>query len=213
MSRSLKSPPAPPREVLATGTYPVRLVHIIQIGTVMKSWKNNPPKETPLIYLGFEFPNEPDPYDEEGGPLIKYIEFTNSMGKKANLRATIEAWIKVTFKDQEEANNFELLTLLNRTGLANITHSPKAGDPSTIYANIESIVPLPKGMVCPEAITTLNSLVYADFDWDFYNSLPEFLQTKIKSSQEFGQMSTGKPFAGNTDNTTAPPAPSDDLPF
>ena len=42
-----------------------------------------------------------------------------------------------------------------------------------------------KGMVTPEAINPLVYFTIEDFDQSIYDSLPEFLRTKIADSKEF----------------------------
>jgi hypothetical protein len=53
------------------------------------------------------------------------------------------------------------------------------------YANIIGISPLPKGLVCPPAFNTALCYNTEEHDEAVFSQLPEFIQDKIKMSDEW----------------------------
>jgi hypothetical protein len=82
----------------------------------------------------------------------------------------------------EIASDFDIFTLLGRACLVNITHVEK-GDSK--YANIIGMSPVPKGMVCPPAFNTPICYNTEEHDEAVFSQLPEFIQDKIKMSDEW----------------------------
>jgi hypothetical protein len=69
---------------------------------------------------------------------------------------------------------------------------------------------MPKGMTAPAAINKVQILSFDDFNWDLFNSQPDFIKDKIKSSEEF------KKLQQPVNQSEAVPAEeefADDLPF
>jgi hypothetical protein len=64
----------------------------------------------------------------------------------------------------------------------NITHVEK-GDSK--YANIIGMSPVPKGMVCPPAFNAPLCYNTEEHDEAVFSQLPEFIQDKIKMSDEW----------------------------
>ncbi|MDB4884052.1 MAG: hypothetical protein JWL95_2818 [Gemmatimonadetes bacterium] len=83
-----------------------------------------------------------DELDEQGKPYIVGRTFTKSLSLNANLRKFLNDW---RGKDltEEEADAFNLVTLLGAPAMIQIEHNKK--DDRT-YADIGSIMRLPKGM-------------------------------------------------------------------
>jgi hypothetical protein len=66
--------------------------------------------------------------------------------------------------------------------MVNLTHVTK-GDMT--YANIIGISPVPKGLVCPPAFNTPLCYNTEEHDDAIFAQLPEFIQDKIKMSDEW----------------------------
>ena len=70
--------------------------------------------------------------------------FTNSLGKKAKLRQTLEAWRGKPFTQKELDGTFDLEKLLGKPAQIQVVHA--LGRDGQVYGNIEALVPLGKGM-------------------------------------------------------------------
>ena len=211
-----------PREQVPAGTHVARVYEVIHIGTVTDTWEGQT-KQLNKVRIGFELPLETRVFKEENGeqPFVISREFTLSTHEKATLRAFIEGLTGRKMSEQE-AKAYDVLTLIAKECLIAVTHTEK-GDKT--YANIASASPMMKGMVCPPAINKVRVLDYDNFDWELYESLPDFLKTKISNTPEYGRVKAAKvaherSVAGITPSIPAPqvqpiqPAESeDDLPF
>lgn len=122
------------------------------------------------VCLVFEVPAE---RDDDGRPLSIRMEFTASMHEKSNLRKQLVSWRGKPFTD-EEAGSFNVASVLGAACMGAVVHTP--GDKT--YANIKSIMGLPKGTPKPKAE---NELVLFENDPKATNfaKLPEWLQKKI----------------------------------
>ena len=76
--------------------------------------------------------------------------YTASMHEKAALSKDLESWRGRAFTD-EERDGFDLKKVLGQPCLLNVIHENKGG---TVYANIASVSPVPKGMPVKPAVNT-----------------------------------------------------------
>lgn len=102
--------------------------------------------------LTYELCNERKAFKEgeEPEPFSISREFRSVYGKKGHLRPFVEGMIGTLLHD-EQAYNFDIEQLLRKACLLNVVHEEKNG---SIYANIASASPLPRGMSAPEFHTT-----------------------------------------------------------
>jgi hypothetical protein len=114
------------------------------------------------------------------------------------LRGFVESWLGKSFKNNEEAERFDIEMLLGKAALLEVIQTHK--DDHT-YANIDDISPLPKDM--PTPALEADPILYAGNHTTGYRQLPEWIQKKISSQLR-----------------ESPPAPSDpaeisdqDIPF
>ena len=78
--------------------------------------------------------------------------FKNANGSKmSSLCKDAEALRGKRFATPLEASRFDAETLEGMNGLLNIVHNPDSSDPDKIWANVDTIMPLPKGMAKIEA--------------------------------------------------------------
>ena len=172
---------------MEAGMYVARCVQMIQIGTVTEMIQG---KEKTLhkVRFGFEFPTELKVFKEENGeqPFFLSKEYTLSMHEKATLRLHLETWRGKKFTE-EESKSFDVTRLLKVPCMINVVHkvSDKTGK---TFAEIGSISPLMKGMVCPEQINKTSLLCYDEFDYELFKTLPDFLKDKIRKSVEYQAM-------------------------
>lgn len=182
-------------EPIPVGVYPVVCTSLVDLG--LQAPFNPSFKTVYKIAIGFDFPTETR---EDGSPEKLTMILTNSMHKKGNLRKMIEGWFGKSFPSDEAANNFELKELLGKVGYANVTHNTRG---EKTYANISSLIPLPKGMAPPTTDTPF--LLYsedgsqpADERSKAYAALPEWLRTKVdnqvRAEEDSGDLDDDIPF-------------------
>jgi hypothetical protein len=169
------------RAIAPEGAFVARCYQIVDLGTTMQTGQF-PGKKRKVQFI-FELPTELHEFERGEGekPFYARSIYNLSMNEKAVLRRDIEAWAgkKMT---NEIASDFDIFTLLGRACLVNITHVEK-GDSK--YANIIGMSPVPKGMVCPPAFNTPICYNTEEHDEAVFSQLPEFIQDKIKMSDEW----------------------------
>jgi hypothetical protein len=203
---------APKREVIPAGNYAARCYQMIHIGTV-KEVILGEEKILNKVRIGWELPTEMRVFSEDKGeqPMVLSEEFTLSMHEKAKLRKFLASWRGKDFTE-EEAKCFDVTKLLGAPCMLNIIHKPSKKDPSVIYAVIGSCSPVPKGLKVDKQINETFVLSYDEFSWDKFNTLPDFIRTKMQNSMEYAALTQ----PNHTDVTQAPANlsdPLDDLPF
>ena len=212
-----------PRELIPADNYIARCYQMVQIGTVVENIKGDI-KILSKVRIGWELPTELKVFKEENGehPLVVSEEYTLSLADSSNLRKMLVSWRGKDFT-VEEAEAFDLTVLLGQPCMINIIHKPAKSDPSKIYANIGSISRVPKGMAVPKAINPIFELSYDQFDFNKYNTLPDFIKTKMATSVEYKALTaieeTGHedglpaPARDKNGNISQPVDNADDLPF
>lgn len=131
---------------LEAGTHIGRVVGVLHIGTVTDSFKGEDVTRN-RVFISFEVP---EALKEDGKPYTIGQEFTLSMNSKGNLLPFIESLLGVKL-DKDEAKEFDVFKLIGVAGMINVIHSVPTSE-GIVYANIKSVSPLPKGMVCPDPI-------------------------------------------------------------
>lgn len=111
-------------------------IDIIDLGKV-KTEFNNKVKFQHKIVIRFWCGE----YNEEGEPLFVGERFTLSLHEKAALRPFLEAWRGKRFT-AEELNGFDIENLIGAHALIQVSHATRG---EKTYANIDSIMKLPKG--------------------------------------------------------------------
>jgi len=120
---------------------------------------------------------------ENGEPLTIWKEFTASLGKKANLRSTLEAWRGKPFTE-DEAKGFDVSKLIGAYCMLNVTE--KKSQAGKTYANISSITPLPAAMRNAKPAPVLPNVIFDldKFDQAVFDTFHAKLQEKINASIE-----------------------------
>lgn len=202
-------------EPLAADNYAALCYQFIYLGHTPDNFNEGKKKDS--FILGFEIPDERRSF-KEGEPEEAYKvnqEFTNSLNSKSNLRKFLEAWRGIAFTP-EELKGFNLLKLIGAPCMLNIIHKEGTGEKAgKKYLKIGSIAKLAKNMVKPQPFTPVQILTYQNWNEEIFASLPEYIQAKIKSSDEYQQMKGILP----APKPAAVPKPvavgvgEDDLPF
>lgn len=122
-------------ELIPTGFQLCTLFSLVDIGT--QDTGIHGPKHK--VRLAFEFPEHMRVFFENGDPMPSciFLNETLSMNEKANLRKRFVQPMIAKVLSDEEAEKFDISTLLGKHFVANIVHSSDGK-----WANIESITPL-----------------------------------------------------------------------
>lgn len=199
------------------GLHVARCVAMVDLGTHEDTGKFGTKRQR-KIRLSFELPDELAVFNEEKGeqPYVISREFTFSMHEKAALRLFLEAWRGKKFTNSEAAT-FDVGTLLKVPAMLNVMHT-SLGQGGRVYANVGAASRLPKNTVCPPQITPTTIFSLAEFDQEVFDSLPEWLRTKVSDSDEYKAMVNAEEAksSGADDKAAAfkpASADDDDIPF
>ena len=143
--------------------------------------------------LTFELPNVT--YEKDGVAQARMIsrEFTASFGEKSNLRKMLESWRGRTFTP-DEVKAFDISKLAGAPCMLSVIHSTK-GDKT--FANINGIIQVPTGVTVPERVHPTIIYDIADLDKsEVFGQIPEWIQNKIKESEEFKNHGVSKAVDG-----------------
>lgn len=128
------------RTIIPADQYQVVLVDVVDCGSKVETYQNGPEKLAPKVALVFQT-NE---RDEQGRRYEISREFTNSLGKKANLRTFLESWKGSSITDDEARAGISLAKLVGHNGLASVEH--KKSGKGNVYAFLKGIAPLLKSI-------------------------------------------------------------------
>lgn len=184
------------------GTYVAVCIRVIDLGTQVTSFQGAEKLQRKVL-LVWEVPEVEVEFDGEKGPALIMKRYTASLSDRANLRKDLEAWRGRRFTE-EELKGFDLGALLGKGCQIQVLHSTDGQ-----YANIQTIMALPKGMTHP---ATANPLVHFDLDNYVHGEfmmLSEKLQNQIKASPEY-KAATGQGPAYEAPHTHDL---NDDIPF
>lgn len=188
--------PKPKYKLPDPDTYIAWLISLVDVGTQTSTGKFGV-KTDRKIRLTWELCGTQASTDDLR-PLTISQEYTWSLKETSNLYKLVKPWI-----GKNPGSNFMLESLFDVPAQVNVVHS----DGPTTYANIGTIMPLPKGTKPPERVNTpfvfdMDDLRTSVMD---FLKLPEWLRNKILKSPE------GKAkFAAEGDGT---PEIAEDLPF
>lgn len=169
--------------IVPAGTHLARCYQFIHLGHVPNTFPGATTPTVNKIRLTWEFPQEMHQF-KEGQPEQPFSisqEYTLSMNEKANLRKIVESWFGIKLGD-EEAANFDTELLVGKECLLTITHTQK-GD--KIYAGVQNVTSLPKGMSCPDPINKTSILTWEGMNADDFSKIPAFIQDKMKQATEY----------------------------
>jgi hypothetical protein len=169
----------PERKPLEAGAYAAVCDMIVDLGVQPSPGGQFAPKRT--LMVRFQIPSERVEITKNGEtkslPAVISRTLGMSLNEKATLRQLLQAWRGKAFTP-EELKRFDLANVLGKPAFINITHSVKG---EKTYANLTSIMPLPKGMPAP--VLEGEGLIYSTDspDPDVFDKLPEWVQDKIAS--------------------------------
>lgn len=171
-------------ELPPKGTFQARCYQMIQIGTIKEKFKGQE-KYLSKVRIGFELPTELRVFDINKGeqPIVISQEYTLSMSQKSKLKAMLESWRGETFS-KDEMKGFDITEMIGEACLVTISY--KESESGNIYAQVTGVTQPIKGMDIPKLINEPIVVAFDSEDFiDELEKLPDFLKEKIKSSQEY----------------------------
>lgn len=167
-------------ETTPAGTHLATCYRVVDLGTQLVEFKGET-KRQHKIMLSWELPEEKMADDR---PFSIHKKYTLSSSNKATLRKDLESWRGVPFSD-EDFGKFDIGKLLGVCCLIGIVHTTK-GDQT--YANISSIMKLPKNSASPSLVNEPVYFSLSNFNSEIYASLSENLRATIAKSPEYQKL-------------------------
>jgi len=197
-----------------SGMHLARCYRIIDMGT-QKSEYMGQVKFLHKIMLGWELHG----MDESGSPLTMkdgrpfgiFKNYTLSWSEKANLRLDLQSWRGKPFT-QEEMRKFDLKNILGAWCMLNVIE--RAGQNGKTYTNVDGVTPVPqmiKQNGLPQGVNKLEIFNLSDPDMTIFESLSDYLKTKIMASPEWQKQAKTKPTTETYVDTSSDM--DDDIPF
>ena len=211
MSLKVKDRAKPKIPPVDPGVYIAICVGVLDLGEQYSEKFKNYRCEVQFIW---ELCGETVEVDGEQKPRQLSRTFSVAASKKSNLRAFISGWNGAQYSDEQ----FSDLDLFGQAGKAcqlNVVLND-TGE----YANVNSAIPLPKGMSVPTTDTA--PILWNMDEWDdkAFEALPDWVQEKVKRSTQYQQMHAptdavdfpaGNPAAAPGE--TAMPTPGEECPI
>jgi hypothetical protein len=170
-------------ELTPSGSHVAICYRVIDLGTQLVEYKGESKKQHKIM-LGWELPNElMTTGDNQGKPFSIHKRYTFSSSDKSNLKRDLESWRGVPF-NKEDYGRFDIFRLIGVPCMIGIVHAESNGK---TYANITSIMRVPKGMNVPAPINPPVQFNLAEFNQDVFDSFSEGLRTTIAKSPEYAQ--------------------------
>jgi len=145
------------------------------------------------VIIAWELPEERINLKEDGKEVSKPRAVSSryglSLGSKAYLRQDLESWRGKKFTEAE-LEGFDLRKILGKACQVQIIHD-KDGDKT--YANVQNVMPLPKGTKAPKPENPLIYYCIEDDGFSFPETMPEWVQKVVKKSREYGGQAQPQP--------------------
>ena len=175
------------------GVHQARLIRLVDCGS---QYSEKFKKSSRKVRATFELVDAKHIFDEDKGeqPFLIDREYTLSIGKRSNFRKDLDSW-RGTKLTKAEAEDFDPDELLNSVGQVQVVHVSSADGEET-YANIQTLVALPKGTKVSEPENEVFSFWLEDkLDSSRFDEFPEFIQDKIANSPEYKALTGSAPAA------------------
>jgi hypothetical protein len=185
-----------PRKPIEAGAYAAVCDMVVDLGVQPSPGGQFAPKRT--VVLRFQIPEIRVEITRDGKteslPAVISRTVGLSLNEKSTLYALLTSWRGKAFTP-EELKRFDLGKIAGKPAFINVTHSVK-GDRT--YANLTSIMPLPKSIPAPKLEG--EALVYStdESDPDIFDKLPGWMQDKIAGRIVDAPKPAAKPSAAAT---------------
>ncbi len=165
-----KTPPVEP------GVYIAVCVGVIDLGEQYSEKFKNYSNKVKFIW---ELIGETIEVDGEQKPRQLSKEFAVSISKKGGLRACLGSWNGREYGD-EDFGNVDLFDQIGKACQLQVVLN-ETGE----YANVANLMPLPRGMAAPAAVTQPIRWDMEQWDDTAFAELPEWVQGQIKKSTQY----------------------------
>ena len=171
---------------VAVGTYPARLVQVIDLGVQPRRPYKGEPKEPihmvrTTYELTTEFMKNEDGTDDVTRPRWISEDFA-FYPLSADRAKSTQRYLAL---DPSVSMEGDWEMMVGQAVALTIVHNPKKDDPSIVYANIGSTSPIMKGMEVAPLVNDKSLFSLESPDLDVFNKFPEFLQERIKGNINF----------------------------
>lgn len=163
------------------GVHVARCFRMVDLGSQETEFQGQK-KMTHKLMVSWELLG--DEMMDDGKPFSVSKRYTVSLHEKAQLRKDLEAWRGKQFTPEEEAL-FDLTKVVGAYCMVNIVH--EIGKNGNEYANIASIMPLPKGMPKPDGVNQIVVFNLDSPDIELFNSFSDKLKATIQAAPEWNQ--------------------------
>lgn len=160
------------------GTYPAICNMLIDLGMQKDETYG---KTNRKVLIGWQLPDETIEIDGKPEPRTISKRYTLSLSESSNLRADLAAWRGRDFTPQE-LQAFDLRNIVGVGCLIGIIHRENNGKK---YANISSIMALPKGMTKPQMIGEATVFDLDTDDLDIVDTLPKWIYEVLSRSETY----------------------------
>jgi hypothetical protein len=193
-------------EIAPAGVHPAKCYRVIDLGTQTTEWEGQQ-KLAHKVMVTWELLGEERMAD--GRPFSISKRYTVSTHEKSGMRKDFESWRGRPFSP-DEIGQFEVAKVVGVYGLLNITHN--TGRDGNTYANIASIMPLPKGMPKPAGVNDPVVFDLDDRNMRVFDSFSDKLKEVIMRSEEWHRKA-GPPGEDDIPWSDGKPSNDDDVPF
>ena len=131
------------------------------------------------VQFVWELPSETIEVEGKQEPKQLSKEFAIATKKNSGLRTFISSWNSKAYTD-EEFQEVELFDQIGKACQLNVVLS-ESGE----YANVDSVMPVPKGFPAPESSTPPIMWDMDNWNDEVFKALPEWVQDKIKKSTQY----------------------------
>lgn len=186
------------------GTYVARCYSMIEFGTVETEYLGEK-KKSHQVNISWELPTELAVFHEDRGPepFVVSKTYTLSMHENAKLREHLESWRGKAYTDAE-AKKVDISKLIGKPCQLTLVQEASKKDVKKKFINVKGISGLMKGYECPPQINPSRMLSFEDWNEDVFNTLPDWMQSKIKSSDEYKALQEPSAVQTNDDISDLP---------
>lgn len=186
----MRIPPAPPSSggsffLPPSGTHLGLILAIIDLGTQIKQFGQNPPKEMRSLRIIFELHGDKCRIDT-GAPSTLGKSMGANPAPSSFFKTIIESAMKRVYTDLELAE-LNLEELLGKNLLVAILHKDKKSRPGEKSAEIKAVMPMIDGVpeIVPYGHPYCFSLNPEEYNEALYNYLPGWLRDEVAKSPEW----------------------------
>lgn len=169
------------------GSYAAVCVNLVDIGLQKTNFEGRE-KEVNQCVIVWELAGETITIGEDVVPRTVSKTYTMSLHERSGLRKDLKSWRGREFTD-DELKAFDLRNILGAPCMIQIVHNKSDRG---VFANIASIMSLPKGMPKPAATMPLIAFDADAAEERDLEKLPKWLAEKVRASATWVGKSAGK---------------------